>query len=532
MNEFDLIGFTINNFRVFGEETKFDLAPLTILTGTNSSGKSSFTKALRLLTESYRANGLRKLELMESELKLGDFNSIKNLYGKSDLITFGLLIRVPSLNLLSDGDKFFIQLVYNSTSLQFIKVEKNGNEIFIQESDNNKYGNFHRIKSFIRLPPNIININKLKETFKDLDEDNLNHIHNSALNYLQENIDAHTFKDGYLLYKRSDILNELFEDTMGGLEHIGGVRYAHGRYFDQKLNEDVEYEEEIVISANPQLNEILPAGILEITSDKIQNEYLSTYLSLDTLKNLKIFPLGILHNLFNRFEFIEGVRATQEIVYTKHNSPNFYETLSRIYSSGQVHFFLNSDFKNQVVNNFKLLQPSDEIELKQITGYGYILEIRRNGINIGLQGLGYGVTQLLPILMKVHLSTNAIFIIEEPESNLHPALQSKLADFFVSYINGTSEFSESARFIIETHSEYLIRKLQYLTVSEKSELKEKDTVIYYFYTPDNIPPGEEQIKKININKDGSLTDDFGQGFFDEATNWKFELLKLNNPQKN
>jgi hypothetical protein len=57
-------------------------------------------------------------------------------------------------------------------------------------------------------------------------------------------------------------------------------------------------------------------------------------------------------------------------------------------------------------------------------------------------------------------------------------------------------------------------------------------VIYYFNAPNNIPAGEPQVKKIEILEDGSLSDDFGSGFFDEATNWKFELLKLKKTQQN
>lgn len=41
-----LKGFGLENFRVFKDYTWFDFAPITILTGPNSSGKSSLIKAL------------------------------------------------------------------------------------------------------------------------------------------------------------------------------------------------------------------------------------------------------------------------------------------------------------------------------------------------------------------------------------------------------------------------------------------------------------------------------------------------------
>ncbi len=119
----------------------------------------------------------------------------------------------------------------------------------------------------------------------------------------------------------------------------------------------------------------------------------------------------------------------------------------------------------------------------------------------------------------------AVLVIEEPESNLHPALQSKLADVFVDV---AKKFN--TQFIIETHSEYLIRKLQYLTA--KGGIKPADTAIYYFYPPDDVPPGEDQVKRIDIQEDGSLTDDFGTGFFDEADKIAMSIWNMNKSQKN
>ena len=144
---------------------------------------------------------------------------------------------------------------------------------------------------------------------------------------------------------------------------------------------------------------------------------------------------------------------------------------------------------------------------------------------------GYGVTQLVSFLLLLGRlalpvrDRDRTIIFEEPEANLHPNFQSKFIEMIVE---AQKEFG--LKFIIETHSEYLIRKLQYLTA--KKEIKPEDSVIYYFHHPDNVPNGEEQVKKLEINDDGSLTGDFGPGFFDKATNLKFELLKLKNPQKN
>jgi hypothetical protein len=43
---------------------------------------------------------------------------------------------------------------------------------------------------------------------------------------------------------------------------------------------------------------------------------------------------------------------------------------------------------------------------------------------------------------------------------------------------------------------------------------------------------EPKVKEIFIGKFGGLSDTFGPGFFDEATDLKFQLMKLNQAQRN
>ena len=56
--ETHLKGFGLENFRVFKDYTWFDFAPITILTGPNSSGKSSLNKALLLLKDNFEKGNL------------------------------------------------------------------------------------------------------------------------------------------------------------------------------------------------------------------------------------------------------------------------------------------------------------------------------------------------------------------------------------------------------------------------------------------------------------------------------------------
>lgn len=182
-------------------------------------------------------------------------------------------------------------------------------------------------------------------------------------------------------------------------------------------------------------------------------------------------------------------------------------------------------FLSKWVKKFKI---GDSVKIEHLE-YGHLVKIIKDGKEIDLIDFEYGTTQLLPIIMKIVLfnAPNKYLIIEEPETNLHPNFQSKLADlFWDAYI------TFDIRFVIETHSEYLIRKLQYLTASADCKMNPSHTAIHYFYPPNDIPEGKKQVERIKITEHGRLDNDFGEGFFDEASRLIGELWNLQLNEQN
>lgn len=123
-----------------------------------------------------------------------------------------------------------------------------------------------------------------------------------------------------------------------------------------------------------------------------------------------------------------------------------------------------------------------------------------------LTHVGVGVSQILPILVMCFLAGKGdSIILEQPELHLHPKVQTRLADFFVS-INALGK-----QCILETHSEYLINRLRYLVAKTDDEKISNDTMIYFVEKED----GHSVYRSITINKYGVI-DDWPKGFFDEG----------------
>ena len=90
-----------------------------------------------------------------------------------------------------------------------------------------------------------------------------------------------------------------------------------------------------------------------------------------------------------------------------------------------------------------------------------------------LADLGFGTSQVLPVLVAVNqLPDGSMFTVSQPETHLHPEVQAQLADYFVRL---TKE--RDLRFVVETHSEYLINRLRIL-VAEGVVPEESVSMVY------------------------------------------------------
>ena len=143
----------------------------------------------------------------------------------------------------------------------------------------------------------------------------------------------------------------------------------------------------------------------------------------------------------------------------------------------------------------------DAIDVEDRGKLGRGLQISVNGKARDLTMVGVGASQLLPIVLAaLTVEPESLLIIEQPELHLHPAVQSRLADFLLIA-------RPDVRFIVETHSEYLITRLR-RRIAEQSVAPEQAHV---FFAEQNR--GMTKFQELSIDAMGNF-EQWPQGFFD------------------
>ena len=135
---------------------------------------------------------------------------------------------------------------------------------------------------------------------------------------------------------------------------------------------------------------------------------------------------------------------------------------------------------------------------------------RRKGAKRNLIDVGYGVSQVLPLLVDLLDPSGAsLFLVQQPEVHLHPSAQAALASLFCTIA------ASGRQLIVETHSEYIIDRVRMDIRDRTTALKPDDVSVLFFERTDL----DVHIHSLRFDEQGNVLDapdGYGQFFMNET----------------
>lgn len=224
-------------------------------------------------------------------------------------------------------------------------------------------------------------------------------------------------------------------------------------------------------------------------------------------------------------DYIQAHAATQKLIL---NADDRQDVNSRVVHEFYQEHILEGELVDQWLKKWlRNFEVGERIMIMPLDGEGYYVKVDTPDDEVHLADMGMGSIQLVILLLRLATIANRIkntgqpwwVIIEEPEQNMHPMLQSKLADLFVDF-----QQAFASKIIVETHSEYLVRRTQ-LMVAERNYDEEDlalswPVTVFYFPSERGCQPYD-----MEYQTNGLFAKKFDSGFFDEAGRMHMEILK-------
>jgi hypothetical protein len=138
--------------------------------------------------------------------------------------------------------------------------------------------------------------------------------------------------------------------------------------------------------------------------------------------------------------------------------------------------------------------------------------------------VGVGVTQLVPVVVACMSRNGLTFMIQEPETHVHPRLQARIGDLLIDSTADHLTYGKPNQLIVESHSEHLIHRLK-RRVRETTAGKapknlelwaERVSINYFMQTG-----GKTTVERIHLDANGEFVEPWPDDFFDLDFNERF-----------
>jgi energy-coupling factor transporter ATP-binding protein EcfA2 len=140
----------------------------------------------------------------------------------------------------------------------------------------------------------------------------------------------------------------------------------------------------------------------------------------------------------------------------------------------------------------------------------------RNELTVTPQDVGFGISQLLPVIAQLLQGGQRTICVEQPEIHVHPGLQTKVGDLLLD----AARPGLRNQVIVETHSEHLMLRIQRRMRERRFDwlTPEKVAVIYV----ESDEQGSSHARRLRLDEDGFFVDEWPKGFFSERVDELFD----------
>ena len=544
--------YRLTNFKAFGETVTIPIRPLTLIFGANSSGKSSIFQSLLMLKQTLEEakNPNTALWSKGSLVDLGPYRDFVHRHETERDFGFGARFDLESGSDVGPAGVTNAGLAFRFSyderkyaaapprvdltigdDLQPLILDIGRNVTINFESEfwrqwwNNMRGHFDDLLAIgysAELGEKKCDVEELKEILENsLLEDVINDLREMSGSKREDNIN----KTILALEKRKDPQQE---DALSMLKEVKGslplpdVEYENfipdivELFVDSPTREQSIFNAQLCIMTNYPTEYGDTADYGDIYDRNFREE------SNRSIRGVVAHLCAPLSRFLASLVYLGPLRRHPERHYEFNGDTTDYVGQSGEYLPSIL--FEDQELVKQTNSDLERLGVKYEVKLSKFQDdegspsniFALRLVDTETKTYASLRDVGFGLSQVLPIVAQSRLSEKKTLLIEQPEIHLHPAHQAELGDMFIRSALG----EQKNTLLLETHSEHLLlrimrrmRETSTGTLPEGAIAVRPEDVAVLFVESDG---SQSIVREMPLDERGELVKAWPGGFFEEG----------------